>query len=648
MTDPEEYYLEESPLTTKRSISFPPPIIRSGVGTTSSSTYSNIFSGKKKLKGPLRVFRLCILGILLPCIIAVCILYLRYRVYVEQLYPLAVSDMRMLDNRMSTTWCQRQRVKVNNSTKFNAFLLPKTPSLSSNSKPVSMVRHLVLEDDTKEYWGFYLLRGSTVTISTCARWPGASLIVIRGHKHLHECAYIGDNSSEELDELIEAIEEGAYTNTPDKMKRHREEVEFHHPDHKNGTSTDEHKLKRLLDTSDITDSVMLKKILEQLYEKASRQEGKSLNGNRKKEEENRWAQKKVMEEHMHVHRNSTIAKGEKVNITSQNVVNVEMLEEESKRQQGQTLLNKQNIVQKNNNVQDSEELVKQVISQLAHLGDRGQKILTKVQDQMKLSQQQHQQQEQQHKLHEMKHNGLTAADTMGGRKYTKPAVKFDDNIDREARRRRRRDIVIQTAVELLSDTEDENNGGEEDFIAEADGIADHHAIINETTLNDMSNSEFWSSFSSSEEALLNCAGLILNLPLTPHRQCSADLTEDQVEAAYLANTITYKVPVNGYYFFVFNSENEIQPNYIRVRFNIEKTVYNVTQTVSECANSTAPCALNLQFFSNEVVVMELPVQEDQDLWNNEFVVVSECEPRTTLYIILVISVPVLVILFAFQ
>lgn len=41
-------------------------------------------------------------------------------------------------------------------------------------------------------------------------WPGASLILIRGHRHLHECAYIGDDSSEELEELMEiAAENGA-------------------------------------------------------------------------------------------------------------------------------------------------------------------------------------------------------------------------------------------------------------------------------------------------------------------------------------------------------------------------------------------------------------------------------------------------------
>lgn len=46
------------------------------------------------------------------------------------------------------------------------------------------------------------------THSLC-RQPGASLIIIKGHRHLHECAYIGDDSSEEEDELREIAEEKA-------------------------------------------------------------------------------------------------------------------------------------------------------------------------------------------------------------------------------------------------------------------------------------------------------------------------------------------------------------------------------------------------------------------------------------------------------
>lgn len=95
------------------------------------------------------------------------------------------------------------------------------------------------------------------------RWPGASLILIRGHRHLHECAYIGDDSSEELDELMEILAEGGtidnnvgdgiildgrserkelcYTflqpvsvedgpsNRVDLLTKHRPEVSFHDP-----------------------------------------------------------------------------------------------------------------------------------------------------------------------------------------------------------------------------------------------------------------------------------------------------------------------------------------------------------------------------------------------------------------------------------
>lgn len=75
--------------------------------------------------------------------------------------------MRLIDNRVSTTWCQNQLVKSN--TTFNAFLMAKTPTVSKERIRVEMTRHLKLSDDMKEYWGFYLLKGSKVTVTTCAR-----------------------------------------------------------------------------------------------------------------------------------------------------------------------------------------------------------------------------------------------------------------------------------------------------------------------------------------------------------------------------------------------------------------------------------------------------------------------------------------------
>lgn len=64
------------------------------------------------------------------------------------------------------------------------------------------------------------------------------MILIRGHKHLQQCAYIGDDSSEELEELLEIAEEQGISNlhlsspeSPanrvDLLTKHRPGIEFH-------------------------------------------------------------------------------------------------------------------------------------------------------------------------------------------------------------------------------------------------------------------------------------------------------------------------------------------------------------------------------------------------------------------------------------
>jgi peptidyl-prolyl cis-trans isomerase SDCCAG10 len=47
--------------------------------------------------------------------------------------------------------------------------MPGLPVVDPEPLKVSMTRHLELEDDMKEYWAFYLLQGSSVTVSTCVR-----------------------------------------------------------------------------------------------------------------------------------------------------------------------------------------------------------------------------------------------------------------------------------------------------------------------------------------------------------------------------------------------------------------------------------------------------------------------------------------------
>lgn len=64
------------------------------------------------------------------------------------------------------------------------------------------------------------------------------MILIRGHRHLHECAYIGDDSSEEIEELMEIAQEKGIldlqisspespANRVELLTKRRPEVQFH-------------------------------------------------------------------------------------------------------------------------------------------------------------------------------------------------------------------------------------------------------------------------------------------------------------------------------------------------------------------------------------------------------------------------------------
>ncbi|XP_045540259.1 uncharacterized protein LOC106710343 isoform X1 [Papilio machaon] len=666
-------------------------------------------------QGPIRLCRLLALMIVLPCMFIFIPLYMRYKVFSGQMYPMSMTDMRLIDSKISPTWCQRQVVKSNAT--FNAFVVPGPPSLSDELVPVSMTRELELEDDMKEYWGFYLLKGSSVTVSTCVRWPGASLIMIKGYKHLKECAYIGDNSSEELDELLEAYNLGLLSNTtllekvqelkkvdgkandPGAMKRHKAGVSFHDPMQRgNMTSSDP------VPSVDVTDHdpKELREILERLHaiRQAAKDEQlkyyrppshlmaltelhrhrdtnvdrdtrqwlsfKDIDGNVSDQE---VAKNKSLEKTLHSNNTAEVKKTPDIKSTTEQyeittkinnsieTTNTIVVTEKYESPTNIKMDTENTKIQLNNTDTDvsSKEVFEDVLKQLQALGDRGKKVLYKLHKTMGVDYQEKQ----------ALNRSLIMSKVTGSedeldrlRKVLVEAIDEEKNKTQRQQKRRdtreearaRRDLMlgqIELKKELNEDDEARNTAQED--VEEGltpDGYAEHHSQVNETTAFDMSNSEFWSSFSSSEEALLECQGLLLNLPLTPHARCTPG--DDHPQAAR-ANALTYRVPANGYYFFVFNSENEVQRNFIRARFELQKTRYDVARTaLRECTNTTDRCDLTLDIFSAQKVVLEVPLRNNDSLWNEQFVIVSECEPRTAVYLACVIAVPILILVFAFQ
>ncbi|KAL0860666.1 hypothetical protein ABMA27_010011 [Loxostege sticticalis] len=668
-------------------------------------------------RGPIRICRLLALLICLPSIFIFVPLYMRYRVFSGQMYPMSMSDMRLIDSRISTTWCQSQVVKSN--TTFNAFVVPGQPELTGDLVPVTMTRQLELQDDMKEYWGFYLLKGSTVTVSTCVRWPGASLIMIKGYKHLQECAYIGDDSSEELDELLEANKRGLLSNDllmqkiqelkkvdgkandPGAMKRHKAGVSFHDPSHGvNNISSDN------VPTVDVTDHdpKELRAILEHFH--ALRQKAKdemlkhykppshlmSLPGMHRHRDTNvdrderKWLSFKevaainsdkkiksdvetqivnVVSEEKEDKDKSENSKSSKVNEAvkvNETVVNEEVETNNTKVNKLDVPIVELKEVETNytseipeTDEQSSKEVFEDVLKRLRALGPKGKRVLVKLHATMGVEYN-----EVSAESNENIMSAVKGSDEELDRLRKVLVEAIDEEKTRAQRQQRRRDAreearakrelmlgQIDLKKELNEDDEARDYAAEEGL--QPDGYAEHHDLVNETTAFDMSNSEFWSSFSSSEEALLECEGLILNLPLTPHSTCHADASEDETSSAARANALTYRVPSNGYYFFVFNSENEVQTNFINARFDLQKTRYDVAKTaLRECKNSTNRCDLSLDLFSSQKVVLEVPLRNNDSLWNEQFVIISECEPRKSLYLMCVIAVPILIMMFAFQ
>jgi hypothetical protein len=102
--------------------------------------------------------------------------------------------------------------------------------------------------------------------------------------------------------------------------------------------------------------------------------------------------------------------------------------------------------------------------------------------------------------------------------------------------------------------------------------------------------------SSSEEALARCEGLIYNIELKGDPRCSS--THSMPDIQQTMENIAYDVTETGFYYFIFANENEIVDNFLVANFNLQKTLFDVSEQVMNCTNNTgsAHCIFPLTFW----------------------------------------------------
>lgn len=132
---------------------------------------------------------------------------------------------------------------------------------------------------------------------------------------------------------------------------------------------------------------------------------------------------------------------------------------------------------------------------------------------------------------------------------------------------------------------------------------------------DGSDSESESSFSSSEEALQKCEGVVATFNIIRDENCGPKGSYEDLEI-YVDGSPSLHVPgtadqfmhfyedtvnVSGYYYFIFGSENEKRDNIIRAKFEMEKLVYHLPEPVANCTG-VKECHIDFKFASSEKVI----------------------------------------------
>lgn len=113
--------------------------------------------------------------------------------------------------------------------------------------------------------------------------------------------------------------------------------------------------------------------------------------------------------------------------------------------------------------------------------------------------------------------------------------------------------------------------------------------------------------------------------------------------------VDHQVTSDGYYYYIFYSDNDFVNNDIHAIFDIYKPTFQYSNMSESkmCLNKTE-CQFDVEMFSNELVIVEVPTKDG--LNNNDeesFILRSICHPRMSVYIFFPVSVLLLILLFAF-
>lgn len=160
------------------------------------------------------------------------------------------------------------------------------------------------------------------------------------------------------------------------------------------------------------------------------------------------------------------------------------------------------------------------------------------------------------------------------------------------------------------------------------------------------------SISSFETSLLTCFTgreiLLKPQKFPPSTNCTSIEFLDR--HGVVNNMVTkHEVKSNGYYYYIFYSDNDDVQNDIHAIFDIKKPTYiyaDIPESNS-CLNNTL-CSFPIKFLSDANVVVEVPTRDGIESEADDVTLLtSTCQPRVAIYVIFPIAVLFLILTCAF-
>lgn len=520
------------------------------------------------MHGVKRVIVFCIMTTILPTILIVVPLYLRHSLFADVTYTVAESDIITIVDGVSSVFCESHSLKMNSS--FSAFQSEEFPIKSNKRKHIRLKKSMILPDDTLEYWGFYLLKGATVTLKVCSRYEGSRILVVRGERFLKTCGLLEHNIKKFGATLDKDHNQVKVTFDAPAQEIIGQEDEDAGVDKNKGSEVSSIEVtdfikRKLGKNKNITERLPRGYINDNNYDKNNKNKNRTYVS------------------HINDIQNVNFDKNtENLILTNEQIQkDIDLKQEDS------------DIKQEDIGMKQDDLKVKQINIDIKQVVDMKQKYIN-----FKPESNSPKKHNKRH-IHS-KHHGLTRS------KHKKHS------------KRHRRDIG-----QIL------------------DGKISHGGnAINYTDHDESSTSSF-------ETSLLTCYNgqILLTQDFLPSESCT--------DVHYLEKSAhleaVHEVASDGYYYYIFYSDNDIVSNDIHAVFDIYKPTYQYTNMTKSkgCINKTE-CNFPISFWSNELVIVEIPTKDGIEHEDDDIsYLVSTCHPRMSVYMIFPITVMFLIMGCAF-